>query len=168
MLTTLFQQSGAVNARAMKLALRKENDNYPERSVFNPVGRYDDDGNAQIPKVTFRRPTYANGVRLGGELETPEEIELCNRFTETKEIRSKDWKAEVVRVGTEERLYIKFPSKTINDRMNLPHSFTLILHELLGGEDAVNPTTLQRQIAELQEQVRELKGEQRPKSTAAA
>lgn len=150
--------SGAANARAMQLALRKENPNYPEKSVFNPRGVFDDDGNALEPKAKFRRPTYFQGVRLGGELETETEIELCNRFTETREIPSKQWKAEVKMHGNEERLYITVPSKTVDDRMNLPHTMELILMELLQGSEAVNPASLQKQIEALQAQVAELQG----------
>lgn len=156
---TIAMTSGAANARAMQLALRRENPNYPEQSVFHPRGLFTDDGIAQAPKAKFSRPTFFNGVRLGGELETEEEIELCNRFTETREVVSKGWTATIERVGNKDRLLITVPSRTIDDRMVLPGSFTLILQELLGGSEAVNPLSLQKQIDDLTKRLAGLTGE---------
>lgn len=151
-----FQATSATAVRETLRQERRENPNYPERSVFNPGGVFDDQGKALTKKVTLRRPTYYNGVRLGGELETIEEIELCNRFTETRIARKDEpqpWEAIVEHRGqANERLLIKVPSKTIDDRMGLP-TFTSILAELLGGAAAVDPLSLQRQIDDLRKQV---------------
>lgn len=153
LLQSLLGSMGATSAAAMKEAYRqqrKENPNYPEVSVFNPDGKFDDDGNAREPKVTFKRPTFFNGVRLGGELETPEEIRLFNSFTDTKLARDGRWKLEIEDKGTRnERCLLTIPSRTADDRMENAVPLPLILRELLGGADAVNPETLQRQIDEL-------------------
>ena len=74
---------GKTSAEAMREAYRlqrKENPNYPERSVFNPMGSFDDEGRALPPKVKLTRPTFFVGVRLPEELMTAEEIELCNQI----------------------------------------------------------------------------------------
>lgn len=146
------------NANSMKQALRsqrKENPNYPERSVFHAEGKFDDDGNPRAPKVAFLRPTFFQGVRLGGELETPEEISLCNRFTEDKSSREGRWTAELVNKGTKnERLVITIPSKTVDDRMENSYPFTYILRELIEGASAVNTDTMSARIAELEEKIK--------------
>jgi hypothetical protein len=162
LLSTILTQSGAAQAQAMKLVMRRENDKYPERSHFLPRGLYDDAGEPQAPKLTFTRPTFFQEARLGGELETEEEIELCNRFTETRELTAKQWRAEVRQVGGKEQLHITVPSRTVDDRMNLPGEFRLILMELLGGPEAVNPVMLQKQIADLQARVASLQAASSP------
>lgn len=142
---------------------RKENPSYPQRSVFHPAGVFDDSGKALPPKVKLRRPTYFQGVRLGGELETELEIELLNRFTEDKTSRDGLWSATFQERGTpRERLYIKIPSLTADDRMENSLPLPLILRELLDGADAVNPETLQKQIAQLEAKVKALESQTQP------
>jgi hypothetical protein len=149
----------SVSAASVKETLRherKENPNYPEKSVFFPRGKFDDLGNARPPKATFTRPTYYNGVRLGGELETEEEIQLCNQFTRDKSCRDGLWEAIIENAGSSrERLIIKVPSLSIDERMGLP-PFTLILAELLGGAEAVNPLTMQKQIDDLKAKLEQM------------
>ncbi len=153
---TIVMTSGAANARAMQLALRKENPTYPERSVFHPSGKFDDDGNALAPKAIFSRETFFNHVRLGGELETEDEINLYNRFTKSTEARDGTWTAVVEMVGGKERLMVEVPTLTNDQRMNLPHDLCLILRELLDGPESVNPAMQERRIKELEDQVRTL------------
>src|SRR5260221_368079 len=84
---TLVEAFQATSTTAVRETLRQErveNPNYPERSVFNPAGVFDDRGNRLAPKAKFRRATFFQGVRLAGELETAAEIELCNQFTEDR------------------------------------------------------------------------------------
>ncbi len=157
---TLVQAFQATSTTAVRETLRQErveNPNYPERSVFNPAGVFDDRGKALAPKVKFRRATFFQGVRLAGELETPDEIELCNQFTQDKEAREGRWTARIEDKGRpNERLYIAIPSKTVDDRMENSLPFTLILRELLDGADAVNPEVLQKQIADMQARIKSL------------
>lgn len=166
-LQAIMSTMDKVSARSVKDALRserKENPSYPERSVFHPAGKFDDEGNALKPKVTLSRPTFFNGVRLGGELETEEEIELCNRFTDSRTARDGEWTAAIDGVGPSSKLTVTVPSKTVDDRMSLP-PFTHILRELLNGPEAVNPDTMAKQIEALQAQVKSLL-EQQPKTAA--
>lgn len=156
-----------VSADAQKEALRSqrtENPLYPEKSVFNPRGRYDDNGNPMSAKVTFRIPVIYNGVRLGGELETEEEIDLCNQITESKYAREGTWKAELEGKGINQRLKITVPSLTVDDRMALP-PFTMILRELISGKAAVNTESLHKQIADLQRRLEAVEG--KPAGAAA-
>lgn len=156
-LQTIVQAFQATSATAVRETLRqerKENPNFPDRSAFNPVGVFDDLGNPKPPKVKFRRGTYFNHVRLGGELEYPEEIERFNRFTTDRSARDGRWTATIENKGTSrERLYVKVPSFTTDDRMENSIPLTLILDELLDGTEAVNPESLQKQIKALQDQV---------------
>jgi hypothetical protein len=157
---TIMASMQALSAGAVKETLRherKENPNYPEKSVFFPRGKFDDLGNALAPKLTFTRPTIFNGVRLGGELETEDEIKLCNQFTADRSSRDGLWTAILEHQGTSrERLLITVPSLSIDERMSLP-PFTLILAELLNGAEAVNPLTMQTQIDALKAEVDRLK-----------
>lgn len=153
---TVVMTAGAANARAMQLALRRENPNYPERSVFNPKGVFTDDGVQLPPKVKLSRETYYVGVRLGGELETPEEIELFNRFTGDRDARGGKWTARLTNVAGKERLVVDFPHRNTDERMELPSDMKLILRELLLGEAAVNPATMSARIATQDTQIKEM------------
>lgn len=155
---TLAASFASVSQGAVRETLRqerKENPSYPERSVFHPPGVFDDFGKALPPKVKLTRETFFNGVRLGGELETADEIELCNRFTDSRTACEGLWTAELEGVGSKKRLVITVPSKTLDERMTLP-PFTHILRELLEGPEAVNPETMHRRIAELEAHVKTL------------
>lgn len=154
-IVTAFQATSATAVRETLRQERKENPNYPERSVFNPGGVYDDQGKSLAPKVKFRRPTFYCGVHLGGELETSNEIELCNRITESKTAGPDGkWEAVVTDRGKPgERLVIKVPSKTIDERMGLP-TFSHILRALLEGDDAINADTMAARIANLEAQLK--------------
>ena len=154
---TILHTAGAVNAKAMQQMLRRENPFYPERSVFNPAGKFDDDGTQLPPKVTFTRDSYFCGVMLGragatGELNTPEEIALFNRFTSDREARDGEWKAEITKVGNREVIKVTVPHRTTDERMGLP-PMDHILMELLEGAEAIRPDHLLKQVAELKARV---------------
>lgn len=160
-LQVLMATLGSVSAAAHKEAIRstrKENPNYPERSVFNPRGVFDDLGNALPPKIKLSRTTLFVKVRLNDEVMTTEEIELCNRFTTPKEARDGKWRAEVIRKegGAEElRILHDFTVFNADDRNDLP-PFTFILRELLDGADAVNPEMMAKRIADLEAKLKRL------------
>lgn len=154
-------QANSVDAHKQAIrSLRKENPNYPERSVFNPEGVYDDFGNAKPPKVKLSRTTFFVKVRLNDEVMTPEEIELCNRFTQTKEARGGKWIASVTKRGDTEELRIldDFSVYNADDRSDLP-PFTFICRELLDGADAVNPQTMAARIADLEAKLKTMTGQ---------
>lgn len=160
-LQTIVGSMGTTSAVAMREAYRlqrKENPNYPERSVFNPSGIFDDQGNPLPPKVKLSRPTFFVGVRLSEELMNVDEIELCNRLTEDRFSRDGVWKAEFVGAGTQKRLMIDVPCKTVDDRMGLP-PFTHIIRELLLGQEAANPDTMAKRIEALEGEVRRLRNQ---------
>ncbi|KKL73362.1 hypothetical protein LCGC14_2075660, partial [marine sediment metagenome] len=82
---TILQSVGRDTATALKKAGQRENPDYPERSVYNPRGRYDDDGKPQPPKLKFKRDTYFGPVLIGragasDDLSPEAEIELYTRF----------------------------------------------------------------------------------------
>ena len=161
-LQAILATVGSVNAKQMQQALRKENPYYPERSVFRPRGKYDDQGN-QIPAgVAFRRDTYYCNVLIGKAADASadtlcneEEIELFNRFEVDKEARDGTWFARIVKRGSREILYVDFPRRNTDDRMGLPPC-THILRELLEGPESVNSELLAKQVAELRAQVAQL------------
>ena len=160
-LQTLVATISGTSQTALREALRsqrKENPNYPGRSVFNPEGIFDDEGKALPPKPTLSRVTKFVKVRLDGELLSREEVELCNRFTSNKEARNGEWTAKIIRSdgGKEElRILDDYSVKDVYSRMGLP-PFTHILRELRYGADAVNPDSMAKQIAELQATVKAL------------
>lgn len=172
-LQVLMGTMTAVSANAQKEAIRsqrRENPQYPERSEFHPRGVFDDAGRQLEPKLKFRIPTFFQGVRLAGELETEEEIRLCNQITDSRYAREGLWKAEIEGMGRNQRLVIRVnregESLTMDDRMSLP-PFTIILRELISGKEAVNPETLHAQIEAMQKRIAELEGAKQPAGAAA-
>lgn len=158
-LQTILGSLGKTSAEAMREAYRlqrKENPNYPERSIFNPEGLYDDAGHAMPAKAKLTRPTFFVGVRLSEELMVPDEIELCNRLTEDRFSRDGQWKAELVGQGRLQRLMIDVPCKTVDERMSLP-PFTHILRELILGQEAASPDAMAKRIEALESEVRRLR-----------
>ena len=130
---------------------RKEAPFYHERSVFNPRGRFDDDGHLMAPKLTFRVPTFCNGMPLKGELEMEEEIALYNKIRETKTARGGKLKAEIQHRGElNERLLVTIPSFTMDQRGEFSSSMVMILTEIINGESAVTPENMAKRIAELE------------------
>lgn len=170
-LATILQTSGAASAKAMQMSLRVENPNFPERSVFLPRGKFDDDGTPEAPKLTLRYDTYFCGVLIGmaggpTDLSTESEIELFNRFESDKESRDGDWSATLTRKGNNRmRLDVKVPCKTNDDRMGLP-TLELILLELLEGVDATNTLNLVDKVRQLERELAEMR--QREASPLAA
>lgn len=157
-LGTLASTSASATKAAIK-STQRENPNYPERSVFDPLGRFDDEGNARPPRVKLARETFFVGVRLSEELMDDDEIELCNRFKPGTDKYSKDglWKAEFQKHGSADRLFVVVPCKSVDDRMGLP-PFKTILRELLLGPDAVNPESMAKQMDAMQKRIAELEG----------
>jgi hypothetical protein len=154
MLGRIGQTNVAAIREARKLD-RKENPNYPERSVFLPRGLYDDEGRPQPPKLKLTHVTHYCGQPINGESETEEEIALFNRFTESKESRDGKWKAQLTWEGKKSTLMITVPARSIDDRSELP-AMTQVLTELLDGPDAVNPDTMAKRIAALEATIQKL------------
>ena len=111
-LAQILQSVGQTNAQAMKQSLRPENDNPVPNSVFHPLG---------MEKGTLIRETYFCSVKQNEDQLTPGEVADLNAFTENCEARDGTWWAKFERNGTHERLFIHVPSKSIDDRMELPN-----------------------------------------------
>lgn len=136
----------ASNAESTRKALKPENAAHPDVSVFNPKGERD------FPRPKLLHKVIFCGMDLDEEELTLGEIELFNKFTHTCLARNGSWRAEVrpgVKGGKSE-LTISMPVATTDDRMELPNGISLILTELLGGEKAVDPSSLAERVAELE------------------
>lgn len=166
-LQTILMTVGKTSAKAMQESLRNENPWYPERSVFNPRGLFDDAGKPQEPKLKFLLDTFwpaaVRQARAGetSELCTEEEIALFNRLAGLHEEKwiskpTGDWKVTFERRNSRERMHVDAPCYSNDDRMNLP-PLTHILLELLEGPEAVRPEALLAQVKKLKEEVAALK-----------
>lgn len=136
----------AENAKATRKALRPENERHPDISAFNPAGERDH------PRPKLIHDVILSGMPLSEDELTVGEIELLNSFTHTRVARNGQWKAEVrtSNRGGKSELVISIPVATMDDRMSLPNGMSLILTELLGGEQATDPATLASRVAELE------------------
>lgn len=154
-LQMLLQTVGRDTAVALKRAGQRENPTYHARSVFNPRGRFDDDGNQLPPKVTFKYDTYFIGILIGragmtDDLSTEPEIELYNRFEKDMDAKNGTWTARFSMKGGRKKLEIEVPAGESDDRMGIP-PLTHVLLTLLEGEESVNPSTLLTQVKALRE-----------------
>lgn len=138
-------------AKSTRKALKPENDTAPDVSAFNPRGERDH------PRPRLRRKTYWAGAELHHDELTLDEIELFNQVEHTVEARHGSWRAELKRTGSDgtSELHVTFPCRNTDDRMDLP-SMALMMRELLGGTKAVDPISLAEQVAELQQQLKQL------------
>lgn len=173
-LSTILQTVGKDTAIALKRAGQRENPNFPDRSVFNPRGRFDDEGRAQPPKLTFKYDTYFIGVLIGragmtDDLSTEEEIALYNRFDKDYDAHKGKWTARLAKRGDRMGLFIDVPHQFNDDRMGLP-PLTSILLTLLEGEESINPVNMLETIKKLTAQVASLQAKSdswTPEMTAA-
>lgn len=144
-----FQQS--TQAQQQRVS-RPENAQDPGISAFSYP-----EGEVARPKPRLLRETFCNHVKQYEDLLTPAEIEAFNAFTRNCSARNGAWTARIDQNGSTERLFIDFPCKTPDDRMNLPNGLTLILAELLGGPAAVDLGTLSSQLASAQAEIAALR-----------
>lgn len=160
-LVEVLETVGQSNAEAMRASLRKDNPNYNEKSVFTHP-----EGEKAHPKEKLRRKSYFCSARLREDQLTPTEIALLNRFTANKDAREGRWTARITRSGTDETLLIDVPIKSIDDRMSLPSGLTLILRELLEGEDSVNVDSMAEKVEQLQNRIAQLERGRPAQATA--
>jgi hypothetical protein len=134
------------NAEGMRKALKPENARHEDISAFNPLGERDH------PRPKLIRKTFWAGTELHEDELTAEEISLFNSFAHSTEARNGSWTAELRRTGKlgESQLHITFPCRSTDDRMDLPNGMNLMLRELLGGAQAVDPSSLSARVAELE------------------
>ncbi len=134
------------NSEGMRRALKPENARHPDISAFNPLGERDH------PRPALRRKCFMSpGYELRAEELTREEIDLLNSIEHNMEARSGAWRADLKRTATDgtAELHIAVPTNP-DDRADLPKGLSLILRELVGGTQAVDPASLAQRVAELE------------------
>lgn len=109
------------------------------------------EGDLKRPKNKLARETFLNGHRESEEDLTPGEIDAYNAIQHSCEARDGRWTAVV----KGKRLLIDVPSKTPDDRMDLPSSLTLILRELALGKRAADPVEMAARLSALEKQMAE-------------
>ncbi len=134
----------------VKRTVRQSNAEYPGISVFSHP-----EGELAHPKDRLKYQTYCVGQKQSEEQLTPQEIDLFNAFTSSKEVPSKRWKAELTQNGSATRLSVTFPARTNDDLATLP-PLTQILAELLYGSEVADPVLGMQRLAEAEKRIREL------------
>lgn len=121
------------------------------KSDFAPEGFTSKD----TVKLKYR--TWYLGDKMKEENLTPSEIHLFNSFTTDKSARNGSWTATITNDGSQlAKLSIECPIGTMDNRWQLP-SLSLILQELLGGRDSLNPDSLLSRVADLEAMIEKLK-----------
>lgn len=145
-LTQILSTVSKTSAGDMQRALVRENQNYAEEGLFTYPG-----------KTKLRRKTYFCYAEQRDETLSESEVNAFNAISRSCTARGGSWTATVVRDGTQEKLHIFVPGKTIDQRMELP-SLVDILAELKDGPAAVDRLAMAERIAELEAQVSKLAG----------
>jgi hypothetical protein len=153
-----FQQASLEEDRRQR---PRENAQDPGISAFSYP-----EGERLRPKPKLSRETFCNNVKQNEDVLKPVEIEAFNAFRYNCSARNGTWTARVEPYGTTERLFVDFPVKTPDDRLNLPSGLPLILKELLGGPQAVDVDSLTAQVEALQARVNAQALESRAVETA--
>lgn len=130
----LLGRIGNQSATAMKQALKPEIDSPAPNSVFHPAG---------ATKAPLLRPTFFCGVKQNWDQLTVGEVDDFNAITKNCTAREGRWKAVFTQNGTEQELHIWVPSKSIDERMDLPNprrgspltGLQLICRELRESDD---------------------------------
>lgn len=104
------------------------------------------EGDRKRPKPKLARETYFNGHRESAEELMPAEIDAYNAIQHSCEARDGRWTAVI----KGNRLMIDVPTKTPDDRMDLPGGLVLILRELALGRRAADPIEMAARVAALE------------------
>ncbi len=113
---------------------------HPEGEMLHPKGKLD-------------RETWFCSCKQEESQLTPSEIDLFNAIQVSKTWRGDPkFGADV----TPKRRFIMLPHVSIDERMQLPTSLSLILMELISGEDAVDPLNMAEEMIELRKKVAQL------------
>lgn len=124
-----------------------ENPNYNEIGPFTHP-----EGERVRPKARLSRPTFFGGVRQREDDLTPFEIDAFNAIVNTRTARNGTWVAEVRQQGAQQELWVEFPQRTLDERMNLPPC-ALMLLELAEGARAADPVDMAKELAALRQMV---------------
>lgn len=133
---------GAVEGTSQKRIL--ENVTHPHISAYSYP-----EGDIARPKPKLIRKTYFCGIEEKEDRLSPGEIDAYNAIVEPREARGGAWRAKLLRprhTGDPGELQVFVPAATVDQRMMLPGSLTLILLELNGGPSSADVVVLLRQI----------------------
>lgn len=123
---------------------------HPENAVHPGISAYSyPEGDVARPKPKLTRTTYFGGRRESEEQLTPAEIDAYNAIVTPRTCRSGAWRAEIrqpTHQGAKADLLVWVPDQTVDARMMLPGSLTLLLLELNGGPSTENVLDLLKQI----------------------
>lgn len=126
----------------------RENPDYNEKSAFTYP-----EGERVRPKPALLRETFFCGSRVRAEDLKPSEIDAFNAIGSSRTARNGTWTATVTQNGTAQELRVMVPSRTVDERMDLPGSLLLILRELAGGAMAVDPLSLAQEVSILKDKL---------------
>lgn len=136
---------GAVEGTTQKRIL--ENTIHPHISAYSYP-----EGDIARPKPKLIRKTYFCGIEEKEDRLSPGEIDAYNAIVEPREARGGAWRAKIMRarhLGDPGELQVFVPAASVDQRMMLPGSLTLILLELNGGPSSSDVVVLLRQIETL-------------------
>ena len=103
-----------------------------KESCFNP------DGRAVRPKLRAR--FIYSGAEMSEKFLTNDEIELLNKVTEPGDFHRNRWHVRVRKDDSgKETVIIDFPTKSVDDRMELPHSMVAMINEILAEQKTKQP-----------------------------
>jgi hypothetical protein len=149
MLREIVSTVGVQSAQVMHKAVRPENEIHPHISAFSYP-----EGDIARPKPKLARKTFVNFSEQREEQLTPYEIDSLNSFADDCEARNGNFKAIIKQRGRKtEELHITVPVAGINDRMNVPMSLLLLVHELQTGKSMEDMNTLLAELATLKAEV---------------
>jgi len=124
--------------------------NNPEYSEVTPFTH--PEGERFHPGPKLARRTFFCGGREREETLKHEEINAYNAITESCVARGGLWQAEVRGSGPDSVLHVYVPSKTGDQRMELP-SLLEILRELAGAPRLPSAVSLDARVKELEERL---------------
>lgn len=149
MLREIVSTVGIQSAQVMHKAVRPENEIHPHISAYSYP-----EGDIARPKPKLARKVFLNFHEEREDQLTPHEIDAYNSFTDDREARNGNFKATIKQRGRKtEELHITVPVAGINDRMNVPMSLLLLVHELQTGKSMEDMNTLLAELATLKAEV---------------
>ncbi len=108
------------------------------------------------PKPKLKFETYVCGGKQFEDSLTPLELDLFNQFESSRTARGGTWSAVIKRDGTTAKLFINFPSRTLDELQDLPRTLPEVLNELLFGEEAVDAHDMIGEMLAMKKRIKEL------------
>ena len=152
---TRVTEAAAGPSQLLASKLKPENADHLQRGPFEHP-----DGGISHPK-----PTLAREVIFGGRLRADEltyaEVEALNALsaslTRSQRRLARDGKWSATVSDDDQRLTIRVPVKTIDDRQDLPPFLGIVL-ELTSGAKALEPADIMNELVLLRSQMAQLQG----------